>query len=431
MGIALNAVYNNYMTAYAPKSLTRYDTHKKSELRNVYNSIVKINKESPWYLPITSKDTQNYAVRLKENARELHNTIAQLGGLEDNGLLDKKSAFSTNEEIASAVYIGASSSSSEIPELSLEVQSLASPQENLGFFLPDSSINLLPDTYSFDIGVNGMNYEFQFTIEEDETNRDVQERLMRLVNNADIGIKASMEESDGRSALRLVSESSGLLNGRSRLFTISDDNTSKSNGTVAYLGLDYTIKEASNALFSVNGEKASASSNRFTVDRLFDIQLKGVTPEGESVKIGLKTDVESLADNVTHLVGSYNDFIKADSSYLDFQTQSKKLVREMRGIANLYNNSLESMGVSVQEDGTLEVDKDQLRSTAYQSDDIFSTFGRIKDFSNALLSKSDQVSLNPMDYVDRVMVAYKNPGRNFANPYLTSAYSGMLFNGYC
>ena len=48
-----------------------------------------------------------------------------------------------------------------------------------------------------------------------------------------------------------------------------------------------------------------------------------------------------------------------------------------------------------------------------------------------LLKKSRQVSLNPMEYVEKTMVAYKNPGRSFINPYSVSAYSGMMFNGYC
>ena len=72
MGAVLNTVYNNYLAAYSPRQLTKYDTHKKSELRSVYNSIVKLNKDAPWYLPTTNKDTQHYAVSLKENARELH-----------------------------------------------------------------------------------------------------------------------------------------------------------------------------------------------------------------------------------------------------------------------------------------------------------------------------------------------------------------------
>ncbi|MDE5599146.1 MAG: hypothetical protein K2J04_15130, partial [Lachnospiraceae bacterium] len=60
-------VYNYYMTNYAPRSSTPYDSHKKSELRNVYNSIVKLNKDAPIYILDTSKDSCAFAVGMKEN----------------------------------------------------------------------------------------------------------------------------------------------------------------------------------------------------------------------------------------------------------------------------------------------------------------------------------------------------------------------------
>ena len=181
MSAVLNTVYNNYLTTYSPKTLTRFDTHKQSELRSVYNSIVKLNKESPWYLPTTNKDTQLYAIDLKENARELHNTIAQLGGLEESGIFSKKSAYSSNEEIATASFVGAKAPEGTSPEFQLEVQSLATSQENLGLFLSESKVDLPAGTYSFDISINDMNYEFQFSISEDETNKNVQERLARQI----------------------------------------------------------------------------------------------------------------------------------------------------------------------------------------------------------------------------------------------------------
>lgn len=431
MGAVMNTVYNNYLTSYMPKPLTRYDTHKKSELRNVYNSIVKLSKDEPWYLPTTSKDTQKYAIDLKENARELRNTIAQLGGLEREGLFSKKNAYSTNEEVATASYIGPKNPSGHIPELTLEVLSLASTQENLGLFLPGSSkVSLAPDTYSFDININDMNYEFQFSVGESESNRDVQERLVRLINNSDIGIRASLAESEGRSSLRLTSEATGLAFGREQIFTVSDNHTSKTSGTVEYFGLDYTSRDPSNASFLINGEKHSSPANHFSYDKLFDISLKGVSVDDTPLRIGLKTDVESLTDNVYHLIGGYNDFVRAATSYLETQTRSRQLVKEMKGIASVYGESMESMGLNLENDGTLAVDKDTLRETASQSDDINETFGYLKNFSNMLLRKSNQISLNPMDYVERVMVAYKNPGRNFINPYVTSDYTGMMFDGY-
>lgn len=431
MGPVMNTVYNNYLTTYTPKPLTKYDTHKKSELRNIYNSIVKLNKDEPWYLPTTSRDTQQYAVDLKENARGLRNTIAQLGGLEKDGLFRKKSAYSTDEGVATASYVGPEDANAEIPQFQLEVHSLATTQENLGVFLPGGSrVTLAPDTYSFDVGINDMNYEFQFSVGESESNRDVQERLVRLINNSDIGIRASLAESEGRSSLRLTSEATGLAFGREQIFTVSDNHTSKTSGTVEYFGLDYTSRDPSNASFLINGEKHSSPANHFSYDKLFDISLKGVSVDDTPLRIGLKTDVESLTDNVYHLIGGYNDFVRAATSYLETQTRSRQLVKEMKGIASVYGESMESMGLNLENDGTLAVDKDTLRETASQSDDINETFGYLKNFSNMLLRKSNQISLNPMDYVERVMVAYKNPGRNFINPYVTSDYTGMMFDGY-
>lgn len=431
MGTVLNTVYNNYLSTYTPKSVTRYDSHKKSELRSVYNSIVKLNKESPWYLPTTNKSTQHYAVDIKENARDLHNTLAQLGGLEENGLFNKKSAYSTDEGIATAAFIGSWSPEGVTPEFTLEVRSLASSQENMGSFLNDAKVGLQPDTYSFDVAINDMNYEFQFSIGEGETNRDVQERLVRLINNSSIGIKASLIEADERTSLRMESEATGMPLGKSQIFAISDDHTSKAVGAVDYFGLNYTSREASNADFLINGEERSAFSNHFTVGQLFEVELNGVSPEDEPIRIGLKTDVDSLTDNVTHLIGSYNDFVKAASSYLDSQPKSRQLVHEMQGIASLYYNSFKSMGVQPAEDGTLNINTDILHKTAIQSDDISETFGSLKDFALSLIRKSNQISINPMNYVEKTVVAYKNPGHNFVSPYATSAYSGMMFNGYC
>lgn len=45
---AIDSAYHYYLSTYG-NSVSRYDTHKKSELRKVYNQIVKANKESPLY----------------------------------------------------------------------------------------------------------------------------------------------------------------------------------------------------------------------------------------------------------------------------------------------------------------------------------------------------------------------------------------------
>lgn len=37
----LDNMYNYYLTTYGKSTVSRYDSHKKSELRSVYNNIVK------------------------------------------------------------------------------------------------------------------------------------------------------------------------------------------------------------------------------------------------------------------------------------------------------------------------------------------------------------------------------------------------------
>lgn len=429
----LSNVYNFYMTTYAPKSSTPYDSHKRSELRSVYNSIIKMNKESPLYILDTSKDSQQFAISMKENARELRNTIASLGGLDDEELLNKKVAYSSNENIATATYIGPSTVSDDTPAYEIEVKHLASPQINMGRFLPgEETVALAPSTYSFDVGIDDLNYEFQFNIKAADTNRDVQERLARLINNANIGMSARVTtDEEGNSSLRIESGATGLKNGKSCLFKISDNQTSKTAGSVQYFGLDYIAVPSSNASFIVDGEEITTASNSFTLENLYELKLTGVSgSEDETATIGLRTDVESLTENINTLVRGYNSFLKAVAAYNENQPKSHRLFNEMSSVARVYAQGLTSVGLNLNLDGTLEVDSNTLQKQAV-SDDARTIFASMKGFTNSVLRKTDQVSLNPMNYVNNIIVAYKNPGKNFATPYITSAYSGMMFNGYC
>ena len=358
--------------------------------------------------------------------------IASLGGLDEEKILNKKASYSSNEDIALVNYIGEHPENSEVPAYEIEVYSLASGQVNMGTFLPDTKPALPPDTYSFDIMINDLNYEFQYNIREGETNRDIHDRLAKLISSADIGMKADViEDEKGNSALRLRSSTEGIKDNGSSIFHVSDDHTSKQSGSVAYFGLDYTTRPASNAEFSLNGERHTSVSNRFTIDRLFDVTLKGISPmNGEKTTFGLKTDIESLTENISTLTRGYNNFITNMAAYRDNFAGSQKLLREMNGIINRYHSELDIIGLNIQENGTLEIDKAELQNAAlseYAKED----FSSIKNFANSLVRKMNQISINPMDYVDKTVVAYKNPGKNYATPYITSAFSGMLFNYYC
>jgi len=426
----MNQVYNYALNTYYPKVNSRYDTHKKSELRTVYNNMVKLNKESPIYLLKNPKESQAYAINIKENSRLLHNEIAALGNFDKEKLLDKKIAFSSNEDMITATYIGLTGSSSN-PTFTLEVKAMAGPQVNLGEFLPDSEAKLPADVYSFDIAVNDLNYEFQFSIKEGQTNKSIQDRIAKLIQNADIGLNASVISTDNKTyALQIESTDTGVPEGKNAIFRVSDNHTSKRTGTVDYFGMDHISREPNNAHFLLNGEERYASSNTFTVGKVYEVQLKGLAPEeGMSATIGLKTDVDSFTDNVSKLVESYNSFVQKTEEFAKDHPASSKLSRELGSLISSYSESLSSLGLDTDESGALKMNEGVLRLIAGE-DDAGEMFSPLKDFAASLVAKTEQISLDPMSYVDKTIVAYKKPGNNLNTPYVSSAYSGMLFNVY-
>ncbi len=428
---ALNNIYNHYLSTYAPKSVSRYDAHKKSELRNVYNSIVKLNKEAPLSIVDTSEAAQRYVVGIKENARELRNTITSLSGSDEPELLNRKIAFASDASIVDAKFIGDIASQNEDESFEIGISQLAQSQVNTGNYLRKDTMAMPAGTYSFDIAVNNTSYEFQFNINPGDTNIDLQNKLSRLINNANIGLKASIKEySSDHAALALESTSTGIDLGHATIFDVTDDNTSRQRGIVDYLGLNEVSRYPQNASFTLNGEKRVSYSNHFTIQGKYDVTLKGLpASEEETVTIGLKPDMESLAENIHRFIGGYNDFIRAAIEYQNSQPKSSQLIREMSRISGLYNTELSPLGIDLTEDGTIAVN-DAVLKAGIELNGAKESMDGMKRFANAVLSKTNAISLNPMDYVNKTIVAYKNPGKNYAPPYITSQYSGMMFNTY-
>lgn len=447
----MTTIYNQYSTAYMPrKSDSRYDSHKRSELRTICANMAKVNRDNPLYLLKPAPDTQKYVVDLKENVRDLRNTIIDsLGGVE-NADFNGKIAYSTNDNIVSSKYIGSQtlpeqlpgesdgdgsvvSTSGEIPTYDIEVISLASPQVNLGKYLPMDENSLEPGDYSFDVNVNDLGYEFQFSINENDTNHEIQQRLSRLINNSKIGLNASVEEGEaGTSALRIESTRVGIDFGQSsRIFSISETSGGRTSGAVEHLGINYVARDASNAHFRVNGIEASASSNTFILQNDYEVTLNGLSEnEGQTATIGVKPDTIALQENISRLIGGYNDFIRSMSEYQETQQPSRHITRDLNKIVGFYQSQMNDLGISPNEDGTLTLDGDKLNE-AVALEETPKALSSLKSFSQSVLRKSDNISLNPINYVNKVVVAYKNPSHTLYSPYVTSAYAGLMFNNYC
>ena len=130
--IQSSQIYNHFLTAYAPKEVTRADTHKKDELRGIYNSIVRLSKESPLYLLTNDSAMEADAIGIKESARDLQGTLADLEADAADSIFSKKSAYTTDDTMLNASYIGGDRPLEDVPSFQIEVDKLATQQKNTG-----------------------------------------------------------------------------------------------------------------------------------------------------------------------------------------------------------------------------------------------------------------------------------------------------------
>ena len=91
---------------------------------------------------------------------------------------------------------------------------------------------------------------------------------------------------------------------------------------------------------------------------------------------------------------------------------------------------MESIGLNLQQDGSIQIDKNLL-TDAVSAPDARESFRTLNNFKNGLQRKATQASIDPISYVSKVLIAYKNPGHNFAAAYHSSVYSGLMLDTYC
>lgn len=428
----IDTAYGYYLSTYATKSASRYDTHKKSELRNIYNTIVKINKESPLYKFQNMGDVQKFAIDIKESALNIKNVVASLSDDDDiSKAFQKKIAYSTQEDIVTANYIGTNQQAEDMSSFTIEVLQLAKPQINLGTFLDKGRLDLRPDTYSFDLETNSAAYEFQFNVAPTDSNYTVQQKIANLITNAGISLQGSIiEDEEGRSAIQIESGATGRNLGEEYLFNITPQGNHNSMTALQVLGINHISQPSQNAEFLLNGTERSSFTNTFSINNAFELTLHSISEEGNPATIGFKANVDAIADNIQTLVDSYNGIIETADKYSESQHQSARLFHDMSSAAFALQNDLEALGLMVDSHGEISVDK-ALLAEAVDTEDSDESFYVLNDFKNLLDEKATNASLDPMKYVDKVVVVYKDPDNTLATPYITSIYSGMMMDRYC
>lgn len=426
--VMISSVYSYYLSKYGNKSNSKYDSHTRTQLKNTYSKVVKINSQTPVYKLDLSTAAQKYAIDLKEHARALENITEDLSDGADGTMTFKKSAVSSNASAVNASYITDFGAASDDESFDINVKQLACSQLNTGNYLQPRSKHIKPGEYSFDLSINDVIYEFQFKVDNSETTNNIQNKIARLINRSNIGLTANIkEDSLGNTAINIESESTGINGTTPVIFSIKSDDPNNQL-LIDTLGLDRVTQYPSNAIFDVDGDERSSMSNSITINKAYDVKLSKVTEE--PVTISLKADADSIVESLNELVAGYNNLISVtnDENNNHFQG-TEKLQNEIASIARSYKKQLADSGLSLNKDGTISADKEVIIN-ADNKDALSHIYESLNSFKNSIKEKAEDIALNPMDYVNNKIIAYKNPLRSFPDPYNLSAYTGMMFNGY-
>lgn len=426
--VMISSVYCYYLSQYGNKSNSKYDSHTRTQLKNTYSKVVKINSQTPVYKLDLSTAAQKYAIDLKEHARALENITEDLSDGADGTMTFKKSAVSSNASAVNASYITDFGAASDDESFDINVKQLACSQLNTGNYLQPRSKHIKPGEYSFDLSINDVIYEFQFKVDNSETTNNIQNKIARLINRSNIGLTANIkEDSLGNTAINIESESTGINGTTPVIFSIKSDDANN-QPLIDTLGLDRVTQYPANAIFDVDGDERSSMSNSITINKAYDVKLSKVTEE--PVTISLKADADSIVESLNELVAGYNNLISVtnDENNNHFQG-TEKLQNEIASIARSYKKQLADSGLSLNKDGTISADKEVIIN-ADNKDALSHIYESLNSFKNSIKEKAENIALNPMDYVNNKIIAYKNPLRSFPDPYNLSAYTGMMFNGY-
>lgn len=429
----INSVYNYYATQYGHREYSKYDTHSKAQLKSTFGRLQKINSQTPSYKIDFSDAALKYAIDLKENARELSQIADELSDESTDSITYKRSATSSSPQVIDAEYIGDSCVQDYEP-LEVTVSQLACPQTNTGNFLQPNSKPFAVGEYSFDLQVQDLTYQFEFGVNATDTVTDTQQKIARLINQADIGLNAQLlTDGLGNSAISITSDATGIRGISPTIFHIQSQNSSDASDSntelVSTLGLDRVTQYPANAVYSVNGTTATSVSNEVTIDNNYVLTFFDTTGKAP-VTISMNTDTDAIADSIGELIGGYNNLISVTANDANEHFEgNEKLKKDFAGIAKSYNHLLNENGLSVTDNGTIAVDRDAIISAA-DNGTLGDIFSGLNAFKQAVQKKAEDISLNPMDYVNNKIIAYKNPLRPTNDPYNLSAYTGMIFDGY-
>ncbi len=415
-------IYNHLSQDLVPKR--RNTTHKSSELKEVYNNMARYNKNSPLYLLSLSQSKQSQIINIKEAAITLKE-VSDCFSDTDSDIYSKKLLHSDNEEAITGSF--KQGDLSTLPDqLSIEVKSLATEQVNVGNYMESAGKSLPNGSYAFTLNTINTSSHFNITVTKDDTNLDIQQRLSQYINNRDLGVHASVVTEGKNSAVMISSSETGVA-GTDDGLHFSVNSVADTDNIVDTFGLNNTSTLPSNSQFSINGEDHTSTSNQISINQIIELDFHKVSDT--PVNISFVPDTNEALSQVDLFVEAYNHLVDLSEDSKQVNPGSRSLFRDISGIVDKHKNELEAAGLTIGEDNKLVKDE-ALLVQSVQSGQFGELFRDISSFKDDVAQATNRLTLDPIAYINKLIVTYPNTNHKFGAVYNKSLYSGLIYNNY-
>jgi len=332
-----------------------------------------------------------YINDIKSASSDLSAALKDLSG----PAFSQRSMVSSNTDTLTVSYNGNNLAS--MGEVRVKVDQVASGQVNEGSRLSSSS------SYSGDRGINrfeietgGKTTQLSVNITAGDSNRDVQNKMATAINNAGLGLKATVEVDTATNSSMLKIESVNVGTNERNAFKITD----RTGNVATVTGANDVSRERQDAIYSVNGGPSQTSqSNTINLGNGLSATLRAASDDEVSIVRG--KDVSSAISSVQSMVRSFNNlFTSAVNNVADPKAQN--LSSRMINISSAYSRALSEIGISFDAGGRMTVNNVKLNQAAESGRlEQFFMENRGKNFGfSAMMGKlSDNVSTNTSSFV--------------------------------
>ena len=332
---------------------------------------------------IFSKEASDALTQLYSEATELSEDAKKLSLSGLNSVFNNRTPRSSDTDVFTATAIDAVSQDTGATEAEYEIAvlQLARSQHNTGYELNGSAISIVREgTNTFEIITGGESHAIGINVQSGNTNEDVLQKLATTINDSDAGVIAYVINgtTEGSRQLFLIGEETGSSNH----FTLED-----SVGNVISATGAATVSTASqNAQITVNGFNYVSEKNVvYLDDNMVAVTLKKV---GQAT-LTISPDKKNIVEKVKELIlqtNAFHTFLANNAGYI-----KEGISLSLNAIINGKLDELESIGITPEENGVLQIDleglEDAINKDVTTTRRIFGTFDGLAVHIDHLMSQ--------------------------------------------